>query len=40
MERKHEDNNANKRLNTKRAEDSKKSINKIVENTNKDLYNN
>lgn len=40
MERKHEDNNTNKRLNTKRAEDSKNPINKIVDNTKNNLYNN
>ena len=40
MERKHEDNNTNNRLNTKRSEDSKKSTNNVVKNTKRDLYNN
>lgn len=40
MERKQEDNNTNSRLNSKRAEDSKNPINKVVDNTKKDLYNN
>lgn len=40
MERKHEDNNTNKRLNTKRTEDSKTSTNKIIDKTRKDLYSN
>jgi hypothetical protein len=40
MERRNEDNNTNNRPNTKRSDDSINSINKIVENTKRDLYNN
>jgi|JI61114C2RNA_FD_contig_51_1460156_length_1020_multi_2_in_0_out_0_2 hypothetical protein len=40
MERKHEDNNTNNRLNTKRPEDAKKNTYKVVEETKKQLYKN